>query len=171
MREACVRYAERSSRVQEKGWDVAAVASRLAPVLGERIETFGDVTALFNDGEYDFVFEAPALDDPQLLVWKKVAEAHDAPEARRITKEYLARVRELLETGDLTDADSAAIKERVWPYADEVGRGDVLWPMRVALSGRERSRDPFEVAALVGADEAVRRLAFAESRLADASSQ
>jgi transcription elongation factor GreA len=45
------------------------------------------------------------------------------------------------------------IKEQIWDYATEAGRGVVLWPMRTALTGKERSPDPFTVAALLGKEK------------------
>ena len=44
------------------------------------------------------------------------------------------------------------------PYADGEGRAEVLWPMRVALTGKEKSPDPFTVAELLGKKETINRL-------------
>jgi hypothetical protein len=41
----------------------------------------------------------------------------------------------------------------------------VLWPLRVALSGREKSPDPFILAAILGRDETLERLKNAENML------
>lgn len=42
----------------------------------------------------------------------------------------------------------------------EVGKknGQVLWPLRVALSGEEFSPGAFELAAILGRDETIRRI-------------
>ena len=50
------------------------------------------------------------------------------------------------------------IENRLIAYADEFGRGNVLWPIRVALSGRRSSAGPFEIAAIIGKDESIRRI-------------
>ena len=44
------------------------------------------------------------------------------------------------------------------PYADENGRGDVLWAMRVVLTGKAKSPDPFTVAGILGKPTTIDRL-------------
>jgi glutamyl-tRNA synthetase len=36
--------------------------------------------------------------------------------------------------------------------------GEILWPLRVALSGREKSPSPFEIISILGKDESILRL-------------
>ena len=57
------------------------------------------------------------------------------------------------------------IKEKIWPFADEVGRGDILWPMRYALSGQEKSPDPFQLAEIFGKKETLARISLAVEKL------
>jgi glutamyl/glutaminyl-tRNA synthetase len=54
------------------------------------------------------------------------------------------------------------IKNMLWDYASQEGRGDVLWPARVALSGKEKSPDPFVLAAILGKE---RSLAYIQKAL------
>ncbi len=51
-----------------------------------------------------------------------------------------------------------SIKEALWPFAEHEGRGIVLWPLRVALSGAERSPDPFILASILGKKETLDRV-------------
>jgi len=46
------------------------------------------------------------------------------------------------------------------------GTGDVLWPLRVALSGKEQSPSPFELLWALGRDESVSRIDNVITRLA-----
>ena len=46
--------------------------------------------------------------------------------------------------------NSVLIKDAVWNFATEKGRGNVLLPMRYALSGIDKSPDPFILASLLG---------------------
>ena len=39
--------------------------------------------------------------------------------------------------------------------------GEVLWPLRVALSGKEKSPSPFDIIAILGRDESINRIKFA----------
>ena len=53
------------------------------------------------------------------------------------------------------------VKSALWPLAESEGRGQILWPMRYALSGRDKSPDPFQLASLLGKKETVERLTYA----------
>jgi len=48
------------------------------------------------------------------------------------------------------------IKERI--DKDNLGNGDTLWPMRVAMTGLGNSPGTFEVAAVLGKDESISRI-------------
>ncbi|HEY4512555.1 MAG TPA: glutamate--tRNA ligase family protein [Candidatus Paceibacterota bacterium] len=54
-----------------------------------------------------------------------------------------------------------SIKNALWDYATEKGRGIVLWAMRYALSGKEKSPDPFAIAGIIGKSETLSRLRHA----------
>lgn len=45
-----------------------------------------------------------------------------------------------------------------WIDAEKLGRGDTLWPLRVALTGRQHSPGPFEVATILGRSETLERV-------------
>jgi glutamyl-tRNA synthetase len=62
--------------------------------------------------------------------------------------------------GDLKDAEwnKAGLEALVMPYAEENGRGDVLWPWRVSLCGQKNSPGPFEMAAILGKDTVLARI-------------
>jgi nondiscriminating glutamyl-tRNA synthetase len=98
--------------------------------------------------------------DPATIVWKK-ADARDAVER-------LGEVRQLLSTfDDTTWSDVGLIEAAVKGYIVNGGHqnGNVLWPMRVALSGRAASPSPFELAWALGREETARRLDAAISVL------
>ncbi len=81
-----------------------------------------------------------------------------------IASEHLARTAEIL--GALEGVfDAASAKEALFPYATEVGRGAVLWPLRVALSGKEKSPDPFTLCGLLGKEQTLGRISAARSML------
>ena len=60
------------------------------------------------------------------------------------------------------DASAEMVKEVLMPIADaegaKGGRGAVLWPLRYALSGQERSPDPFTLISILGAKETISRI-------------
>jgi glutamyl/glutaminyl-tRNA synthetase len=67
--------------------------------------------------------------------------------------------------GDKNNFTVENIKVAIWPYAEKVGKGNVLWPMRYSLSGKEKSPDPFIIAGILGKTETVRRLTIAYNAL------
>ena len=64
----------------------------------------------------------------------------------------------LLEEIDDVFFTPETIKTAIWDYATEAGRGSVLWPMRYALSGRDKSPDPFILSSILGKEATIRRI-------------
>jgi glutamyl-tRNA synthetase len=60
------------------------------------------------------------------------------------------------ELSDFPEADE--VKQAIWDYADERGRGEVLWPLRYCLSGKDRSPDPFTLFSVLGKEESIKRI-------------
>ena len=48
--------------------------------------------------------------------------------------------------------------EAIMSYANLVGKGSVLWPLRYVLSGKEKSPDPFTLLKILGRDESEKRV-------------
>lgn len=136
------------------------ILKKIEPLLRERMTKFSDMQTFFGRadgsavGEFDYFFVAPKIDNA-MLIWK---ELKDDPEGLAKTKASLAQVRTLLENVDEGSWTAENIKAAIWDYAEAQGRGSVLWPMRVALSGREKSPDPFELASILGKAEAIKRI-------------
>ncbi|MDH5442421.1 MAG: glutamate--tRNA ligase [Candidatus Nomurabacteria bacterium] len=121
---------------------------QVLPVIAERISVFNDVADMIREGELQFFFEQPTY-DREKIIWKKST----LDEARK----HLTQTKKLFtDYNGAWDADG--IKSAVWDYAGEQGRGDVLWPLRYALSGRDKSPDPFVIAAIIGKDETIARI-------------
>jgi glutamyl-tRNA synthetase len=124
---------------------------RLMPVLREKISAFGDIQGLLSrEGELGFVNVITGY-PAQLLLWKK---SPDTAKARI----HLVKVRELLSALPEAEFSPESLKNALWSYAEASGKGDVLWPLRVALTGQEKSPDPFTSASVLGKEEALKRL-------------
>lgn len=118
----------------------------------DRIEKLSDIQEgigyFFNEPEYA----------KELLLWRK------EPDLIK-TKKRLEEVSKLLDTVDENNFNTDKIKEAVWNFAEKEGRGNVLWPFRVALTGLEKSPDPFTVADILGKKETLQRLKNAVSKI------
>lgn len=98
--------------------------------------------------------------DASIVVWKK-ADVADAIA-------QLSGVRSVLETLDNSTFDrvellETAIKEYI--SANGLQNGNVLWPLRVCLSGLEKSATPFELLWALGKDASLTRIDHAISAL------
>lgn len=128
-------------------------------LIRDRIEKFSDIQTLFEAGEFDYFFKDPEF-EPSLMIWKALK---DVPDGLETTKGYLKEVITRLEPLTESDWNYDGIKNALMPYAEEVGKGNVLWPLRVALSGREKSPDPFELATILGKQKTLSRITTAIS--------
>ncbi|MBP9771739.1 MAG: glutamate--tRNA ligase [Candidatus Pacebacteria bacterium] len=130
---------------------------KISPLLRERLAVFGEATTLFEEGEFDYLFAEPGV-DMEKIVWKN--------DTREGSREHLAEVLRRLESLDESSWTNESIKESIWNYAEEKGKGNVLWPTRMALTGKEKSADPFTVASLLGKEKTLARLEYAIASLA-----
>lgn len=123
--------------------------TRLIPTIRERISVASDIANEAERGEYDFAFIQPKP-SKEILTWKNDSSARDALPRLQKLAEIISRIDDTFSVEE--------IKESIWDYAEEVGKGEVLWPLRVALTGKERSPDPFTVIYIIGSAEAYTRV-------------
>lgn len=124
---------------------------KISSLIIERLEKWADVTTLCNEGDFVYFFKAPES-SKDMLFWKDEKDAEK-------TKERLSQVLKLISNADDAQfADAETTKALIWDYANTEGRGQVLWPTRVALSGREKSPDPFTLLSLLGKEESILRI-------------
>ncbi|MBC7836907.1 hypothetical protein H7X87_03995, partial [Acetobacteraceae bacterium] len=125
------------------------ISPAIIPLLKERSQTLKEAVDAVATGEYDFLQSVSP--DKELLLQSAKAEKEEVVQHLRKLLELLAPIGDEAFTME-------KIKEVIFPYATEVGRSTVLWPMRTALSGKEKSPDPFTLAALLGKEETISRL-------------
>lgn len=121
---------------------------KLIPSIRERVNVSIEIRQADKDGEYDFAFSEPEP-DMALLKWKNDDSVLEALPRLKKAKDLLSAVE--FESPE-------AIKTILWPYAEEVGKGELLWPLRVALTGLERSPDPFTAAFIIGKESTLNRI-------------
>jgi glutamyl-tRNA synthetase len=129
------------------GYDTK-VLSRLTPTILERVHNKVEIQEQAKAGEYDWAFGDIEY-DVTILKWKKDASIKDVVPR-------LKKAAELLTEADFTSPET--IKSALWDYAEQVGRGELLWPLRVSLSGKERSPDPFTCAYVLGKQKTQERI-------------
>jgi glutamyl-tRNA synthetase len=133
----------------------ASMVTKLVPQLKERAQTFIEAQAMLDD-DLSFFFAAPQIDAEGLS--KK-----EPADRAGLTKDALLTVQKVL-IDMPKDLAADAVKALLMPLADALeaggkgGRGAMLWPLRYALSGKERSPDPFTIIALLGKDASIARV-------------
>ena len=108
----------------------------------------------FQDKIEEYITE-PAF-DPSVLVWKK-SDTKDA-------KEQLTNILSVLQDFSEDDLSTVeTIEKRIKTYIanNALQNGNVLWPLRTALSGKEQSASPFECIWVLGKEESLRRVTTA----------
>lgn len=132
---------------------------RLAAALAteqERVTTLAELPDALRFFMPDWKADYP----PSLLIWKK-GDAATMRERLRLTHEFLTAY----PSEEFTES-SLSTALLGWIDDHTLGRGETLWPLRVALTGREHSPGPFAVAAVLGKEETLRRLTVALTKLA-----
>jgi len=105
-------------------------------------------------------FFAPNFDyNAEKLIWKK--------SDRNATAQNLRDLEKILKKLKKTEFTAPGIKETIMTYISNNAKdtGSVLWPLRFALSGQDRSPDPFEIAGALGKDQTLSRITAAVEKL------
>ncbi len=121
------------------------VVKRMARVEASRLSRLKDI-----EQNLAIYTEAPAY-NINLLSWKGTQDIAEI-------KTHLAEVRKLLR--DIMEGEFVLeiLEKILMPYAAAHSKGNVLWPLRVALSGREASPGPFEIMYVIGKEETLKRI-------------
>ena len=77
----------------------------------------------------------------------------------------LKAVKSKLENISENDFNKDNSEKIIMPIAKELGIGEVLWPLRAALSGKQASPGPFEIMEVIGKNESLKRLEIALNKL------
>ncbi|MBI5140558.1 MAG: glutamate--tRNA ligase [Candidatus Vogelbacteria bacterium] len=114
---------------------------KLLPIIQDRISKFSEIEEMAASGDFDYFFGKPIY-DPGMIK----------------TKEFIPDLISIIGQIREENFNAPAIKLKIWDFATEKGRGSVLGPMRIALSGKEKSPDPFTLAEILGKGETIARL-------------
>ncbi|MFA7653590.1 MAG: glutamate--tRNA ligase [Candidatus Magasanikbacteria bacterium] len=127
--------------------------TKALPLERERVATLAELPKALA-----FVFELPEYDS-SLLVWKK-------SNMETVTK-VLPGLEELLNTFSVQSWNKSDLEIKIgeWIKENNYNNGEILWPLRVALSGQDKSPGPFEIAEVLKKDETINRIKIAIKKL------
>jgi glutamyl-tRNA synthetase len=123
---------------------------KISKLYKERIKKLSDIVS-----ESYFFFERPIF-EKELLIWKN----SNIEETKYYINEAIAileKIPEHLFNKEILDKNLNIL------YGND--KGKILWPMRVALSGKKASPGPFDIAEILGKEETLYRLRYALSLL------
>ena len=132
-------------------------------IVRDRLEYFKQIQEMQTEGDLNYYFMSPEYDTEILLCGEKMRKG------KELNHEILAKILNTCseELEKISDWNKDTVKDVLWPIAESEGRGIVLWAVRVSLSGREKSPDPFILAETLGKDETIVRTKKAEELLSD----
>ena len=123
---------------------------KLVPVILERISKWGDVKDMAERGELDLFFKQTEYEKNKLIF------KNTSPEKIKNNLELAIKVFTDLDENNFTIEN---IKNALMSIADKLdSRGELLHPVRFALSGKDQSPDPFTIASILGKNETLSRL-------------
>jgi glutamyl-tRNA synthetase len=141
------------------------VLERALPSITDHISVFGDIDLLAKNGEFDYLekdFISKSGNFPkEKMFWKGESDVVSTTEHLRYVLEILKK----LSQTSTPNPTAEQIKTALWDYATEKGRGQVLWPLRYALSGKDKSPDPFVLIEILGMATAIERINAAIKKL------
>jgi glutamyl-tRNA synthetase len=127
------------------------IFKKLLPLIREKISIFNEASDLFEkNGELHFAREAGKY-TADMLLWKKNPNKETSANHLKYCLQEISKI-------DDSQFSTQGIKDTIWPYAEQHGKGDVLWPLRMSLTGQEKSPDPFLSAYIIGKKESISRI-------------
>ena len=106
----------------------------------------------------DFFFKDVLGYDKELLRWKNMTDGE--------VKEILDKLDNILRGISEKEWTKDNLEKILMPEAEKTGdRGKLLWPLRVALTGKKASAGPFEVAEVLGKEKTLKRIRNAKSKI------
>lgn len=127
-----------------------AYLKKVLTVEQERLVNLSEI------GEYNQFFFTDIECEKEMLRWKKITDQELIASLEK-SKEVLNGIEE-------GNWEVKSIEEKLFAAAGDK-KGDLLWPLRVALSGAQKSPSPMELAWVLGKTETLKRLDFAIKRV------
>jgi len=99
----------------------------------------------------DFFFKETLTYEKKLLTWKDMGDSQV-----KESLEYSSKILSETKKFDKKSLEELLVKEA--ETFNSKNRGYLLWPLRVALSGKEASASPFEIAEILGKEKTIQRI-------------
>jgi glutamyl-tRNA synthetase len=119
---------------------------KIVSIYQERLKRVSEISELT-----DFFFKDKLEYDKNLLRWGEMTDKEIVKSLDRLEK-VLSKIKN-------EDWTKENLEKSLMPEAEKIGdRGKLLWPLRVALTGKEASAGPFEIAEILGKEKTIKRI-------------
>jgi len=141
------QYAKKLSPEEfKKSVGIPEIPDSAVPLITERLEKLSDAH------HFDYFWKEPKY-DKDLLKWKKSTLENSL--------ETLIKVKKIIKEFDFKK-EKDELRKILDEFSIAVGdRGLIYWPLRVALTGKEKSPDPVDIAYVLGKEKTLERVRFA----------
>lgn len=125
--------------------DLSEASDASIPLITERLEKFSDSSA------FKYLWQDPDDYSRGLLKWKN-SSIEDSLDC-------LKKVQEIINNFDFDNNNKDDFRKLLNDFSDKVGdRGLVYWPLRVAVTGKEKSPDPVDIIYILGKEKTLDRV-------------
>ena len=136
---------KKSGLISEDSLDLECL-KKIVAIYQERLKKLSEISDLT-----DFFFKEKLEYDKNLLRWEETSDKE--------IKDSLDKLGKLLSKIKTEGWNKESLENILMPEAQKIGdRGKLLWPLRVALTGKEASAGPFEIAEILGKDKTLKRI-------------
>jgi nondiscriminating glutamyl-tRNA synthetase len=143
--ELCLPYFIEAGLITKEEMDIDFL-QKIVSIYQERLKKISEIVELT-----DFFFKEKLIYDKNLLKWKEMPDKE--------IKKSLDKSEKILSKIKIEGWDKENIERVLLSETERTGnRGELLWPLRVALTGKEASASPFEIAEILGRDKTLKRI-------------
>jgi glutamyl-tRNA synthetase len=132
---------------------------KIIEVSKNRMKKLSDIVELS-----DFFFKDKLNFNKDLLKWQGVGDS-DIKDSLLASEKVLSEIKEWEIKNLEKELFSLSEKFNLEKGYPEKNKGYLLWPLRVALSGKQSSASPFEIADILGKEKTLKRINEATSKL------
>lgn len=130
---------------------------KVIAIYQERLKKLSEIAELI-----DFFFKEKLDYDKKLLKWGDMTDKETRTSLDKL-ENILSEIKE--SNWNLKNLEEALMPEAEKSMAEGKDRGYLLWPLRVALTGKKSSAGPFEIAEILGKNKTLKRIGEAKKIL------
>jgi glutamyl/glutaminyl-tRNA synthetase len=148
-------------KIKETGEKISLdLIKKIILLYQERLKKLSEISELT-----DFFFKGKLIFEKELLKWKNMTDKEI-----KISLDRLLKILSKIKEGEWNKEN---LQKYILPEAEKLAkelkregdRGYLLWPFRVALTGKEASAPPFEIAEILGKKKTIQRIKEARKLL------